>query len=151
VVGSLIAFHYTLALEYDGERIFKIDQHFAKLWAIISSFLLQNIVCKNIHSLKRNHHSSTAHAERLANVSYNLKFLKVDLHCEQKGFTVQVKKEKKHYSCKFNARLIRDDDLTQNVTLPWTSLNLSSIATTVGSVQILQLILTISSNHRNCV
>ena len=89
-MGSLIAFHYTFTLEYDGERIFKIDQHFAKLWAIISSFLLRNMVCKNIHSLKLNHHSSTAHAERLANISYNLKFLKVDLHCEQKGFTVQV-------------------------------------------------------------
>ena len=72
-------FHHSFTAEYDGERIFKIDQHFAKLWAIISSFLLQNIVCKNIHSLKRNHHSSTAHAVRLANVSHNLKFLKVDL------------------------------------------------------------------------
>jgi len=47
-------------------------------------------VYKHIHSLKRNRHSSTSHAERLANVSYNLKFLKAHLHCEQKGFTVQL-------------------------------------------------------------
>ena len=33
-MGSLITFHYVFTAESDGERILKIDQHLAKLWAV---------------------------------------------------------------------------------------------------------------------
>jgi len=47
-VGCLITFHYTFTAESDGERILKIDQHLAKLWAVRFFYETRCIVVKEI-------------------------------------------------------------------------------------------------------
>jgi len=47
-VGSLVIFHYAFTTESDGERILKIDEHLAKLWAIKYRVVFNETRCSNL-------------------------------------------------------------------------------------------------------
>jgi len=49
-------FYYAFTAEFDGERILKIDQHLAKLWAIkyrLVSFLIKHSVYCILYTVHR--------------------------------------------------------------------------------------------------